>query len=289
METIDTFYKQLNESQELEDSFKFFESYRREVSVWLKELIQKEKIVDMTVFGAGNLMDVDYKMLLNNSSVETCCISDIDMKAMDKGMKFQKLTKEKMKTVAFDYLMIKDKEKALLEWIKRLKGINESTSSLDLEKIVGTFVDPIIEELLNSHYQKFLENQQDMILVLPIYTQILFLEVSEISKGLSGFKYIQPFLFQKMIYIIDAFNRKMLELLKTKAIMVVLSDIMEVKERVVNIKKEIEAYEKTYGVGLGSYGLLNMSEYGRVLEERYFCWQFSKNRYFLVKGLLLSH
>ncbi len=115
--------------------------------------------------------------------------------------------------------------------------------------------------------------------------------VSRFGK-MDGFDKVSGEMLQNMTYVIDAFNRNLLQLLKQGGRAYVLSDIIEenrfVEKSKEAIQKEIEAYEKAYGIGLGSYGLMNMSEYAYVVQERYYQWRFSQERSFLLRAQLFQ-
>jgi len=295
MEEYNGFYNQLNTSQKLEDIYKRFSTYREELTEIVIDLISKsfDKKVHVVVFGAGNLMDFDYRQLDDLSTCKSIQITDVDNEAMRNGLDYLQLNKSKIEVVNFNYLGdFVDGHLNLLINQLNLPYISKKES---LDKVEEFFVN-ILNEFEQYSYLDYIHIKGDVVIVMPIYTQLLYLELIDKLQNTKGYKHIQEYLLQKMIYVIDEFNKKVIKCVRAEGVLILLSDIIE--ESIVadkepdsrdEIKDKIETYEKTYGIGLGSFGLLNCCDYMVPLEEYYLNWEFNETRRFLVKGLKLKH
>lgn len=294
METNNNFYNNLNRSQNLEDVYKLFSTYREEVTNIIIDLlrVRKKDDINILVFGAGNLMDIDYKQLKSFPNCHQIILTDIDDLAMHRGMEFLGLSQSEFRTSSFNYIG-EFVEEAMHVLVDQLNSPNISKKeSIDR---VEMFFEEVIEEFKRDSYLDHIFIKGDIVVVMPIYTQLLYIEIDTKLKSTKGYPYIKGLILQKMIYVINEFNKKVLNCVSKDGNLIVLSDILEEKinresinETSVEIKEKIQTYEKTYGVGLGSFGLLNICDYARPLSEYYINWKFSEDRKFLVKGLLLE-
>ena len=295
MESKKTFYNTLNKSQNLNNVFNYFASYRENVTNIIVHEIQemKTKSLNMVIFGAGNLMDIDYNRLISLDTSIDFMITDIDRESMEGGLEFLNLNESRIRINAFNYLgRYVDLNMNLLVNQLNLPMITQEES---LNK-VESFFENLLKEFIKLSYIKYIEDKADLIIVMPIYTQLLYIEMNSKLQGTKGYPYIQGILLQKMIYVIDEFNQKLVRCLKEEGKLIVFSDIIEEETNQDKynltsgeIQKKIETYEKTYGVGLGSFGLMNISEYGQIVSEHYMNWDFNETRKFLVKGLTLKN
>ena len=79
MESKNTFFNTLNTSQNLNSVFEYFTSYRENITRIIVNEIQeiKTKPIKILVFGAGNLMDIDYNKLLSLEDTIDLMVTDI--------------------------------------------------------------------------------------------------------------------------------------------------------------------------------------------------------------------
>jgi len=290
------FYNKLNGSQNLEEISLRFAKYRHDVTNIIEEAmnIKQRDSYKLLVFGAGNLMDIDYKRLIAYKKELSIHLTDIDQLSMESGLDYLNIKSHVMRTTSFNYIGDGKLENNINLLINQLNlpMISEEESVNRVESFFKT----ILKDLNSYTYEDIIGTEYDIVIVLPIYTQILYLELVHKLEHTKGFKYIQGYLLQQMIYVINEFNQKVVKSVDQDGLLIVLSDIIEenLKDNAeirqsLDISRKIEAYEKTYGVGLGSFGLLNIVEYITPIKEYYINWEFNEERRFLVKGLLLSY
>jgi len=249
-------------------------------------------------------MDIDYGKLIEQEGIQSIVLTDIDNEAIKESLSYLKLQSQKIQVSSFDYLgkksYIDDMQKLVIELNR-----NEVTKEIAVNK-VEEFFDTLLKSMEDESYLDYIGNKFDLCIILPIYTQMLYLQLDDALKKTKGYRFIKGLLLQKMIHIIDCFNRNVVKCINRDGYLFDLSDIIEEalsnqdgslhnnatldsrESATIDTMKKIEAYEKTYGVGLGSFGLINICEYLIEHEAYYYEWTFSPKRRFLVKGLLLS-
>lgn len=284
-------YEALNLSVDFYTSYHHYESYRKRLSEDISSII-KEMLPDkVAFFGVGNTGDVDYLKLMKYNAVLT--LTDIDAKAMERGLRFQGIGLDEVRIKIFNYLGHYQEAIGILE---------DGLQDLDNRKVYGlddamgiieNFFDQVMDQLNELDYSVHFGEKQNMIVLLPIYTQLLFVDLVSRLRKLKHYNELQDMLLQKMVLVIDGFNRNLVQIVENEGCLFVLSDIMELDRKgtkkalsVKEIMSRIRIYENQYGYGLGSYGLLNMSEYAKPIQEFYYQWHFDEARSFLVKGVL---
>lgn len=303
-------YEALNLSVDFYKSYSTYESYRKKVTDKVIDLIKREKITSLCFFGVGNGCDMDYFKIMNQDVVMT--LTDIDRKAMERAIHFVGIEPDEVRLAAFDYLG--NCSDLISGLAKRLEKLDQEDGGLmAYHASIDQFYKGIMKKIENMDYRAYIQEDQELVILLPIYTQILFVELVSKLSHIKRFGDIQDVLLQHMIGVIDRFNYSLVKVIKPEGYLFVLSDIVEIHsedelfgkyrrevgEQVNSgqdimqsdsisqeVKKRIEDYENQYGLGLGSYGLLNLEEYMAKSEEDYYFWQFDEKRAFLVKGLV---
>ncbi len=289
----DNFYENLNKSIELNQAYKYYTSYRNNITEVIINTITEKKLKSITIIGAGNLMDIDYRRIYEMNDIKIT-VTDIDAEAIDRGIKFYELEESKINKVVFNYLGV---ESNFIETLK-IKLDNPIISEEEAIILIKDYFKSIKNRIITTTYNDNIGYKSELVVVCPIYTQLLYQELQHKLKESNNYHYIKDLILQEMIYIIDMFNQRIVKMISKGKYIFVLSDIIEKsitkksKEHTIIFKKEeieeeISTYEKTYGVGLGSYGLINIEEYTKVIQDYYYQWNFDSNRSFLVKGLLL--
>ncbi len=303
-------YEALNLSIDFYKSYSYSETYRKEVTDKILSFFNKYEIESVCFFGVGNGCDVDYFKMINHGVVMT--LTDIDLKAMERAIHFAGIEPEEVRVFAFDYLgNCEDLIKGL---VKRMEKLDQEDAELaTYHASLDFFYKGLLKKIEMTDYRVYLKESQDLLVLLPIYTQLLFVELVSKLSHIRRFNDIQNALFQHMIGVIDRFNYNLVNLISQRGVLFVLSDIVEIHEddelfrayarEISGLKEEredlvqsdfislevqnrIEKYESQYGFGLGSYGLLNLEDYMVKSEETYYLWQFDDKRAFLVKGVV---
>ncbi len=150
-----------------------------------------------------------------------------------------------------------------------------------------------------------LEEKYDLIIVSPIYTQLLFQQGLSNINILHNLNYpenllnhIQNKLLDLMPTVINRFNQNIRSSLTEKASVIVISDIFEAHNNSIfyentkglkNIESIYKEYLSTYGIGIGDYGLINMSESLEENTSQWFEWPFNENKTLFVKAVVYKN
>jgi hypothetical protein len=277
MKPMGEYYKELNDSYDPKITYELWKEYRASLCTWSKGVKGKK----IAIIGAGNLNDIN----LNEWFSPTCEIHvfDADVQAMKKGVQRQNFKGiVNYHEVEFSGL----EEKSFLEELSVLMAHQDITG---IERFLkNTQVSPTWHKNLSF----------DTLIITPIYTQLLLGQVMDLTNHYKLEIHqdrILPALLDFIVVVIEQINKSLLQTLKVGARCFVWSDILEyhashkdfeqIKTMSTDeIKALIDEYEHKYGLGMGSFGLLNMEDQlSKEGDDHYLVWPFSKDRLMLVK------
>jgi hypothetical protein len=288
MKSSTSFYRLLNQSIEPIDNQTYIEQTSMLMDAVLRTKSTKKTIL---ILGAGNMHDMKLDFFLRN--FEQVVLTDIDVVSIKEQLKDAQYS-SKIDIREIDYLGL-DKSSFI-------DGLGEELLSTNTVKKLEEIIDRRITKLLSYHFSTNFDQVFDVIYVSPIYTQLLYRQVEQYIGSLSELGLLKEFqeytlatLLQQMMKVIDHFNQEVYQLLRTDGIMFVASDIfllqndtfsLRVKHSIksYDVMEEIlEDYQKTYGMGLGDYGLYSITKLLKVLRSKWFIWFQSKHQTYAVK------
>ncbi len=295
MKVMETFNRNLNQSLVRES--KEISDFKLQIDLLLKSvyerLVESERVV---VIGAGKMKDFSLAFFVRNFN--EVILTDIDLASVTEAESKVKLSEKELKRII----------KIRMDYT----GFEKNQFFNDFkERIVNCHTFEKVDQVINSKLEglekyKFLKNYSesaDLIYVSPIYTQLIYNQVLRECAILreSGYpehmlKYIESILLDKMVEIINRFNNNLIETLKPKGQLMVLSDIFQVdigssfylrvKNGIKNqeVMEEIyEGYKQKFGIGIGDYGLLNLNEKLESYLSRWLIWPYDDKSSFIVK------
>ena len=295
MSRIEIFNTHLNQSNtNLGNRSKLYkEQIMFSVSNRLKLLTNNNKVV---VIGAGSMSDIDITVFAR--FFNEVILTDIDLKSVSEAVENSKLSyveRRKIKMIRTEYTGFE---------------INHFFDDFK-ERIVNCHSFEKIEQVLNSKLKdienyKFLKEYKgkvDFLFVSPIYTQLIYNQVlrecsilRETGYPEHNIKFIENFMLDQMIPVINRFNQNLIEALHKDGELFVLSDIFQldtksdfykrVEHSIMNIDVMDEiynGYKKQYGMGLGDYGLYNLDELLQSKMSKWLIWPFTEQSSFIVK------
>ncbi len=291
MKSIQTFNYYLNQSEE--DRFTRWSNYRESLTKYIidsLDLLRSHK-TDCLIVGAGNCDDIDLKRLFNITKNLT--ISDIDENALIRALKKYQLHLNKIDLQIIDYTGLDNS----LVWDNLFENFHQFQNETI---ILDTFKE--IKTISNNYHCPFSKKYQCIILS-PIYTQLLYPQITILLQKLTNLVYPQNLLNlindQFLIAIVDIihnFNKNIIKALESNGLAIVISDIFETNitskeyleiKKIVNnnlaIEKYLHNYQEKYGFGLGDYGLEDMKKSLETIQFKWFEWQFSKEKSLFVK------
>ncbi len=265
-------------------------------SNYLNQIISQLSLVSKgghcLVLGAGNLSDIPIDYLKANYKSVT--LSDIDKSA---------ILKQKV-----DGVEVKECEYTGLEAAGFFNGLLNLLNTTKDYKELNDFITSLTEKDYNQQIINHFDNNYDLIIVSPIYTQLIYKQAlmvidkaREVGYEEEILKYVESLILEKMILIINRFNNLIKSLLNDDGYCFCLSDIFEgsinddfFKEIIKwqdNQQKLSEIYDEYYekfGFGLGDYGQYSLSQILTEESQKYLVWPLSKEKHYLVSLMILS-
>lgn len=277
MHDIKVFNEKLNCSYNQQERYEYWSSYREELTEILGNVDIAGK--DILILGAGNLNDIDIKEL--SEKAKNITLLDIDSNSVVTGIKRCNLNTDRFNVVELDLTS--------LDKTNFMDNFKKSITNLETNEFFESYSNFQLEYNLGKH---------DVILILPIYTQILFHQMLTIidQNSRSGNDIIINKSLSFVANLIGKINDKVIASLNKDGVLISASDVLEysfdskdveflrnnIKYNNV-IEEFYEKYLNQYGYSLGSYGIHDIEMKLKAMEERFLIWEFDKKRKFLVK------
>jgi hypothetical protein len=292
MKLIEEFNLRLN--SENQNRYYDWRNYRHEVTSVVEEVVSsmqhKKRVV---IVGTGGLNDLDVDLLL--STFEEVVFSDIDLSNVKEGLIRQNITRKNYKLIRTDYTGF-EKEAFFETFISLIR-------SGAAEDRVTQYIEKVFEQVDNYKFLKEYEKSVDLVIVLPIYTQLVFYQFNTIIHSLINEGYNEMFLrslperFLSLLpRLFNSFNLSIDQLLNEHGELIVCSDFFEDHPEstfIKNIQRSIqnqtevdkfyENYHSEYGFGLGDYGYQYFLDKFVTVFTKWLIWPFNNNRSMVVK------
>lgn len=292
MKSIKSFNEDLNRSDK--SRYVHWEGYRRALTqtiVSYLNQINHKQASEIFMMSVGNADDLDLAAIEKLS--KRMVLTDIDAEGLKHAFKRYTLNKQKTSIEVMDYTGLEQTGK----WQVFLRDL------LVVEdfEAMSCAIDRLFTDLtINFHLQHL--HQYDIVIVLPIYTQLLYQQFHQ-HLAISGMNYMsvdaikqsQAYFLERLSSMIDAFNRAVFRLLKDQGSAIIISDILETHPGSLFDQQMHQAlakqmmdlfhadYVKRYGLGIGDFGLENAKTYGRLAYSTWFEWPFSEARHLMVR------
>lgn len=296
MQGLREFNKQLNSSDK--NRFYFWESYRRLLTDFIIDNIKSnlDPVENVLIIGAGNCDDIDLFRLAK--IVKNITLSDIDKSALNNVYKKFNIDKKNIEVKEIDYTGLDQN----YEWNNLIDIILKDFSQKTITELFKNITYVSVNNKLSFN------QEYDCVIVSPIYTQLLYPQISANVNLLRKLNYPESSInliintFLNFIpQIINNFNKNISSLLKQKGLAIIISDIFEttktsksyqeiikIIDDLPSIEKYHYDYQKKYGIGLGDYGLSNIEEYLNIIKFKWFEWPFSIDKSIFVKSEILK-
>ena len=294
MKYIEKFNNRVNSSRLYpQENIDFQDKINLLLKTFFEQLHQTNKAV---IIGAGNMNEFSIHEFLRFFNEIT--VTDVDEISMRRALSFQRLNRKE-----YNKVIVKKTEYTGFEEQNLLTSFKERfVNCLSRDKIEQV-VTHIFESVENYQFLKDEFGTYDFVYVSPIYTQLLYHQISSHVDELTQSGYpehlgrdIKEVVLQEMPNVINRFNDNAIELLNDTGNLLVLSDIFELKNnsgfyrRVKNsiknydVMEEIyEGYKMKYGMGLGDYGLYNLDDKMQQLISRWLIWPKDEESSYIVK------
>lgn len=310
MTKTESFNHQLNHSDSLGWRWRMFESYRDQLTRFLCDAIQRTD--DLFVFAAGNLADIDYKQMIESCQIKEVILSDVDGISLQEGIEQQNI----QAIIRMINYLGKDSDVTIQGFVKELRDKEKSYNNqgivpdaLEIQHAMEALFEAIVTDMEQIPVHKTFET----VLVLPVYTQLLFFQLEVMLKDSYLWHEFRTTFFENMTKVIEAFNRLVLKHSRPSGNIIVVSDLIQIPSmeavfetmdvirgsfgnnsdtqdlQVQQMEGYVEQYESTYGMGLGSYGVYEMEQHSSLKYYTFLPWQFAEDTLFLVKVCFFSN
>jgi len=298
MNVMESYYHQLN--REGIDRYRLWAPYRNAIFDQIKGYIQEKGINprSLLVIGAGNLDDLDLKKLQTIFSIIT--LSDIDTEHIEIGLLKQGISPSSVQIVRTELTGFEDNH-FFEEIIKKILPIK---TPFEMDSLLDHYLSQVSSYQFLPEYKE----SQDVILVSPIYTQIIIHQLFRMTHFLRNqpasiktAEMLESTMLSKMGAIIDRINDNLIKLVKPDGKMIILSDIFEGDDTSTFFEKihhnlnrpdvldEIyQEYHHQYGFGLGDYGIYSMTLRSHLEKSEWLLWPFDYQHEMLVKCCFFS-
>lgn len=282
MFTQKEFNKVINSSYNSKEKYIQWSAYREEISRFSSSSIVANGRT--LIIGAGHLNDLDLTLI----GKETKLISfiDIDMDAVEKGLKQQNIDLNEIKLYEKDISGLDN-----INFIRKILLILQADNLEGLEQYFETITDHPVDLGIGQEF--------DTILISSLYTQLLLPQFQTIvyqlfddmkrSSAMECFMNFVPKIIRKV-------NATALQMMGPQSEIIVWSDLLEFRDEDKQLRVLIENidnneiidqyyndYVNKYGHGIGSYGLEELTEHIRVVDYKWLIWPFDAERRMLVK------
>lgn len=269
MSQIKTFNEQLNASYNKTSHYNNWIHHRSEVSKNISNLPLANK--DVLIIGVGNANDIELSIF---KDCHRTVLLDIDLESVKLGIERQHLNQ------VFE---LEHYDLTGLGGTNFIQDYLESLEAHNDEKVLSDY---------KNIYTPYDLGAFDVVIVLPVYTQLLLPQLLPFIKEPEAVSRLLTFI----AYRIQMLNNQLRSSLKDHGSLCLFSDVLEYEtnseeakyltahtEHKILLEQHFQNYVTSYGHGLGSYGLEEMSGEIRPAIEDFLIWPFDDKRMLLVK------
>ncbi|MCF7926745.1 MAG: hypothetical protein K9L74_04150 [Candidatus Izimaplasma sp.] len=293
MNPLELFNHRLNKS--LKTNTHKFSVFNNIINQALKNTIRTLKNKqNACVLGAGKMQEFSLSFLLSN--FKRVYVTDVDYNTIKEVTTTMDLTTQQQQR-----LKLKRVEYTGFEQANFFTDFQTELKNRQTYTEIDAFLNKKLHQIKDYH---FLPNITcDFVYVSLLYTQLVYYQLLEECAKLRTqnypehlLKYIEETMLDKMILIIQQFNKNVLDLVNNDGILFVISDILEIdntskfSRRIKNAitHKEImdsiyQEYQDEYGMGLGDFGLYDLDQTLETRLEKWLLWPVSNEKNYVVK------
>lgn len=296
MNNVIDFLTQVNQRDV--DRWQRWSGYRNTLTHYLVSVLSSRSKSDVLIIGSGSLDDLDLKAITPHT--KTITFLDLDQKATEEGYMRQGFAKEAFSIIKQDITRFDDVSffKVWNQFIKEEPNYAEAI----------LFTNKLMEKIYEKTLDQVMDQRFDVIIVLPIFTQLIYHEWTEILKDTHPKSWtpdelskVNTFLLDLMVPLMDHVNQGIKHCLRPSFDLLALSDMIEWNKEdwhafVTTYPDQNEkdltdyylSYVNQYGMGLGDYGLWSLKEGLLHHDSHFLIWPFSHDRTMLVQFMHLK-
>jgi hypothetical protein len=291
MKHIEIFNSNLN--QDTQKRYERWTEYRAKIDDFLSPILSDSTLEknQALVIGCGNLDDLNLQTI--SKLFNKITLTDIDLESVKEGLKRQGILNENLEFTRVELTGFEDSKffDTLVQVIMESKD----------QHAIQAYIDDKMKTI--ETYQFLLGKSYDLILVTPIYTQLIYHQILNITQTLrelghnsTTLEWLEAYMLDLMPGVIERLNENVKNILSPKGRLVVLSDIFQSQngtefdhliKKAIQSKKETDKvyqyYQEKYGYGLGDFGLYDLDDSMKVINYRWMIWPFDQDISMVVK------
>jgi len=289
MKPVKSFNETINHSYNITQRHAEWAEYREKVTAFISSTNLDNK--DVLIVGAGNLNDINLNQFRKVS--KSISLLDVDTKAVTTGLKRQKLDPAEYTLLELDLTGLDQEYEIDSKNVKSANSFFDAFTDALNHGTLKSFVEDYENHQLSYNLPKY-----DVIVILPIYTQILLHQLMNQAHQTLGRvdQQTAQMIMELSGGLLSKINNELLGCLAKQGIIVALSDVLEYSQDSAEYTKLstiiadrvqatafYETYLDRYGYSLGAYGLYDLASKCEVELEQFMLWNFDINRRMLVK------
>ena len=291
MNHIEIFNKNLNNDQT--KRFERWMDYRFKIDDFLSPVLLDASLNknQALIIGCGNLDDLNLKTV--TTLFKSITLTDIDLESIKHGV-----SKQGVSTTNLQYLRL---ELTGFEDSHFFDHLIQVIMECENQACIQKYIDDHLTQI--EKYQFLLDKSYDLIIISPIYTQLIYHQILNITQTIREIghdsnilEWIESYMLDLMPQVVERLNKNIINILSPKGRLVVLSDIFQSQngtefdqliKKAIQSKKEMDKiylyYLNKYGYGLGDFGLYNLDELLKTINYRWIIWPFDSDISMVVK------
>jgi len=291
MKHIEIFNSNLN--QDTQKRYERWTDYRAKIDDFLSPILADSTLEknQALLVGCGNLDDLNLQTI--SKLFNKITLTDIDLESVKEGVKRQGISNGNLEFTRVELTGFED-SKFFDTFVQVIMETKDQDS-------IQAYIDGKMKTI--ETYQFLPDKSYDLILISPIYTQLIYHQILNITQTLrelghnpSMLEWLEAYMLDLMPGVIERLNKNIMNILSPKGRLVVLSDIFQSQngtefdqliKKAIQSKKETDKvyqyYQEKYGYGLGDFGLYDLDDSMKVINYRWMIWPFDQDISMVVK------
>ena len=291
MKHIEIFNSNLN--QDTQKRYERWADYRAKIDDFLSPILADSTLEknQALIIGCGNLDDLNLQTITKLFNKTT--LTDVDLESVKEGVKRQGISNENVEFIRVEVTGFED-SKFFDTFVQVIMETKDQDS-------IQAYIDDKMKIIETYHFLP--DKSYDLVLVSPIYTQLIYHQILNITQTLrelghdpSMLEWLEAYMLNLMPGVIERLNKNIMNILSPKGRLVVLSDIFQSQngtefdqliKKAIQSKKETDKvyqyYQEKYGYGLGDFGLYDLDDSMKVINYRWMIWPFDQDISMVVK------
>jgi len=284
-------------NQRESDRWHAWSLYREKLTYEVVKVLSASKHRDLLIIGSGSLDDLDMNQIIPKSKIIS--FLDLDMDSTQNGLVRQKISSHDMIFIEQDITRFDD-----VEFFSQWHTFMLQNPTLEE---TFSFIEDQIKKVFAQHFQMNILKTYDVVVVLPIYTQLIYHEWVQLieehfpkSWSKEELEKMKSYILDLMVPLMNHVNEGIKACVKPSGQIIAFSDLLEWNIHDFHVFEKAhpslsehdfmayyQSYLNQYGMGLGDFGLWSLKDQLHFEGSKLMLWPFSSERMMLVQMMIL--